>query len=130
MGDFDATVTGLHELVATFGRIETGALPVVDEVVDGSALRIKKDAARRASGLAHAPAYPASIGYDRFHTLFTSRARIGPDKDKRQGALGNLLEYGSINNAPIPHLQPALDAEAPRFEAAIAEAVAKMWDRP
>lgn len=130
MGDFDAIVTGLDEVVATFGRIEKGALPAVDAVVARAALNIKRDAVKRVSGLAHAPAYPRSIGYDVFHTPFTSRARIGPDKDRRQGALGNILEYGTIKNAPIPHLQPALDAEAPRFEAAIAEAAAKMWDRP
>lgn len=126
----DVKVTGLDKLIADFGRIKVTTLPVVDGVVKQSALRIKTDAARRVSGLAHAPAYPRSIGFDQFHTPGTSQARIGPDKDKRQGDLGNLLEYGSIKNAPIPHLAPALAAEIPRFAAALEEAATKLWDEP
>lgn len=123
----------LDELIVEFGAIEKGALPVVDAVVAKGALNVKNDAKRRVQagtkgrGKTHVTAYPYSIGYDLGHVLGASSAIIGPDKDKRQGALGNLLEYGSVNNAPIPHLQPALDAEAPKFEAAIAAAVDKMW---
>jgi hypothetical protein len=130
MGDFDVTVTGLRELEATFGRIKEGALPVVDKIVGRGAFNIKKDAAKRISGLKHAPAYPRSITYDLFHLPFTSRAEIGPDKNKRQGALGNILEFGTVNNPAHPHLAPALAAEAPKFEAQIAAAAAKMWDVP
>jgi hypothetical protein len=129
VSDFDVTVTGLDELEATFGRVQAGALPMVDAIVSKGALNVKGDAKRRISGLAHAPAYPASIGYDLYHTPFTSSARIGPDKAKRQGPLGNILEYGTVKNAPIPHLTPALDAEAPKFERAIADAAAKLWDQ-
>lgn len=125
----DVIVTGLTELIATFGKVRVGLLPAVDAVVEKAAVNVKTDAARRVSGLAHAPAYPASITYDLFHTPFTSRATIGPDKDKRQGALGNLLEYGSVKNAPIPHMHPAADAEEPRFVAALGQAEASMWDR-
>ena len=46
-------------------------------------------------------------------------ADIGPDKSKPQGALGNILEYGTVNNAPFAHLGPALDREAPGFTKAI-----------
>lgn len=124
------TVTGLHELQATFGKVLAGTLPAVDAVVAKAAVTVKKDAAKRASGLAHAPSYPRSITYDQFHTPFTSQAEIGPDKDRRQGALGNILEFGTLKNAPVPHLIPAADAEAPRFEAAIAKAHDVMWDEP
>jgi hypothetical protein len=29
-----------------------------------------------------------------------------------QGSLGNIIEFGTSKNAPIPHLGPALDANA------------------
>jgi hypothetical protein len=41
-------------------------------------------------------------------------------QDKPGGALGNLLEYGSRNNAPHRDLGRAFDSELPRFEDAIA----------
>ena len=129
MGDFDVTVTGLRELEATFGRIRVGTLPAVDAVVRQSTMTVKRGAQRRVSGLAHAPAYPSSITDDIFHTPFSVRSEIGPDKNRRQGALGNLIAFGSLNNAPIPHLFPDLDAEAPHFERALAEAAGAMWRR-
>ena len=42
-------------------------------------------------------------------------AEIGPDKSRPQGALGNLLEFGSENNPPHNDGGRALQAEEPRF---------------
>ncbi|MEV4521474.1 hypothetical protein AB0J77_14695 [Micromonospora tulbaghiae] len=111
--------TGLNELAAV---LDAAAEDVVDEgrkVVARGAMNIKKDARRFASGIAHAPSYPYSIGYDTKVSGATVSAEIGPDKAKRQGALGNILEYGTVNNAPYAHLGPALDIEGPRFVAAV-----------
>lgn len=120
----------LDGLVKAFVRIEAAALPAVDAVVGRGAFNVKRDAARRARGLRHARAYPRSIGYDTFHTPGTSQAKIGPDKNRRQGPLGNIIEYGTVNNPPIPHLQPALDAEAPKFQKALGVALAALLDQP
>jgi hypothetical protein len=84
------------------------------KVIKKGAQNIKTDAQRRVSGLKHAPAYPRAISYDTHETPAGGWAEIGPDKDKRQGALGNLIEYGSVHNAPRPHLGPAAEAEEPR----------------
>lgn len=115
----DIEITGGRELIADLDRAQRGVAAGAEAVVVKGSLNIKTDAARRISGLAHAPAYPASIGYDLYHTPGTIRSRIGPDKDRRQGALGNLLEFGSRNNPPHPHLAPALDAETPRYVEAL-----------
>jgi hypothetical protein len=88
-------------------------------VVAKGALNIKTDARRRVTGLKHAPAYPSSITYDSHEVAGSAWAEIGPDKQRRQGALGNLLEYGSVKNAPRPHMRPAAEAERPKFEAAM-----------
>lgn len=115
----------VNELAASL-EVEGDRLPsTIRPVVQKAALNIKKDAKAKISGLAHAPAYPRSITYDTEETGTSVTAEIGPDKDKRQGALGNLLEYGSVHNAPYAHLGPALDYEGPNFERYLEEAVAK-----
>jgi hypothetical protein len=117
-----------HEVTAWADAINKASAPALKDitaVVGRGALNIKKDAARRSSGLRHAPAYPRSITYDVHSSLRGPSADIGPDKNRRQGALGNLIEYGSINTAPHPHLRPAADAEEPRFAKAIEAVVEK-----
>lgn len=95
------------------------------KVVARSALNIKTDARRRITGHPHAKAYPSSITYDSHETPNGGWAEIGPDKQRRQGALGNLLEYGSVNNPPLPHMLPAAEAEAPKFRKAIEDLAVK-----
>lgn len=99
--------------------------PAAEKAVRVGALKIKKGAASRirsASEAGHIPGYPASITYDVESRPFGVSAEIGPDKDRNQGALGNLLEYGTSDTPPIPHLQPALEAEAPIFAQKLADA--------
>jgi hypothetical protein len=91
----------------------------VRAALEFSAFEMKKDARRRIDGHPSAPHYPNAITYDVRRTLLGFRAEVGPDKSLAQGALGNILEYGTKNNAPIPHLGPALRAEVPGFVRAI-----------
>jgi hypothetical protein len=98
-------------------------------VVVKACLNIKADARKRITGLKHAPAYPYSITYDTVQLPRGAAGEVGPDKDKRQGALGNILEYGTRKNAPIPHLGPAAEAEEPRFARALEELAAKGIER-
>lgn len=87
------------------------------------ALNIKnewKKNARSSSGR-HAPAYPRSIGFDLLaFGPDQLLAIIGPDKGLPQGALGNLLEYGSVKNPPHNDGGRALINELPAFEAHLA----------
>jgi len=119
-----------HELVALTKDIERAARIMPAEaakVVTKAAVNIKNDARRRVSGLAHAPAYPYAIGFDDVQVTTTyAKTAVGPDKDKRQGALGNILEYGTRKNPPVPHLGPAAEAEEPRFARAMDELAAKV----
>lgn len=99
------------------------------KVVARGAWNIKRDAQRAVTGRPHLPHYPQAITYDTEQTGDTVTAEIGPDKTRRQGPLGNILEYGSPSRAPIPHLGPALQNEQPRFEKALEDAAAKTLDR-
>lgn len=91
------------------------------KVVEKGAVNIKAGMRRRVGSPRHAPAYPSSITYDMRRAMRGPEAEIGPDKNKRQGPLGNLINYGSVNNAPIPHVEPAADEEAPKFEKAMGD---------
>ncbi|MEU3255859.1 hypothetical protein [Streptomyces sp. NPDC006997] len=87
------------------------------------AVNIKRDWQQNARQTAprHAPLYPGSIGFDLAGfgpDLWM--AIIGPDKGGPQGALGNLLEYGSVKNPPHNDGGRALAEELPRFEAQLA----------
>lgn len=116
--------TELKRLTADLQESALKAPAAVRPVVKRGATNIKAEAQRLASGLDHAPHYPRAITYDSTETRWGASAVIGPDKSRTQGALGNILEYGTSKNAPIPHLGPALATEAPRFEAALAAAEA------
>lgn len=114
----DVEISGLTELEVTLSRAASRALTESAAVVGKGSLNIKRDWQARWKGLRHAPALPWAISYDVFYTIGAIRSEIGPDKGKRQGALGNLLEFGSVNNAPTPGGAPALAAEAPKTEKA------------
>lgn len=92
-------------------------------------LNIKTDARKRIGRPTHARAYPNAITYDTRHTATTAQGEVGPDKDRRQGALGNILEFGTVNNPPHPHMGPAGEAERPRFERAIEDLAARAIER-
>lgn len=95
--------------------------------VKRGAQNIKTDAQNRARGLPHAPDYPQAITYDSHETPFGAWAEIGPDKNRRQGSLGNLIEYGSVNNpGGRPHMRPAGEAEEPKLAQALENVAARI----
>jgi hypothetical protein len=118
----------LRDLIADLAGAGNDArvLDVVEPVVKRGAVNIKKDwrAKAAAAAPAHARQYPYSIDFDTARSTLAHSvgAVIGPDKDKPQGALGNLLEFGSVNNPPQLSGQQALDAEADAFEQQVAKA--------
>lgn len=127
--DYAAAVTAYksiaHDLDSAAGEKFMGD---VTAVVKKGAVNVK--AGWRANAIRtagdHARAYPYSITFDEpVRDGRTVSAEIGPDKAKRQGALGNLLEYGSANNPPHNDGKNAADDEAPRFERALGQAALK-----
>ena len=92
-------------------------------VVMRGALNIKRDWRSNARSTAgkHGKHYPRSVSFDiAAYGPDIWMAIIGPDKGGPQGALGNLLEYGSVKNPPHRDGGRALDVEEPRFEAQMA----------
>ncbi|MFE7609245.1 hypothetical protein [Streptomyces celluloflavus] len=117
------TITGAIETAASFTRASAALRMTSRQAVEVSARRIKEDARRRISGHPHLPHYPHSITYDLRSSAAGPWAEIGPDKSRTQGPLGNVIEFGTRNNAPIPHIGPAFEAGVPDFVHGMTRAV-------
>ena len=123
-----ANVRELYQLAVAFERNVPEAERGMLAIVTRGALNVKngwRDNAIATSGK-HARAYPYSVSYDVKPIPGGAQAEIGPDKGKKQGALGNLLEYGSSKNRPHNDGGRALLAEAPRFAAQVAALTARL----
>lgn len=103
-------------LAADLGAASFAATGKAMAITERGALNVKNKARELAPKGPHTPAYAASITYDMRYTLASITAEIGPDKGRPQGALGNIFEYGTGDTPPLPHLGPALEAEADNFE--------------
>ncbi|MGW1160358.1 hypothetical protein ACWD48_19500 [Streptomyces sp. NPDC002519] len=107
------TVTGINVVVADMEAFPTRLLVNARKAVQVTSHKIRDDARSRISGHKYLPGYPRTITYDVKATAEGFEGEIGPDKSlKGQAPFGAFLEYGSVHNAPLPHLGPALDANA------------------
>ena len=113
----------LDNLEADLGKMSVPVLRNVRKAVEITARKIKDDAKSIIAGHRFLKAYPASITYDMKYGLTSVTAIIGPDKNRPQGALGNIIEYGSVNNPPVKHLGPALEKNEEDFVAGLGIAV-------
>lgn len=105
----------VRRLSQELGRVPARTIPAVDAVMKKAADNVKKTMAADASGHPRFRAFPRSISYDR--KLGTGiEYEIGPDKDRTQGALGNILYYGTSNNPPVLDVEVGIRDEAPRLE--------------
>jgi len=100
-----------------------------ERIVSKGSLNVKNRARDLAPKGPHTPYYAASITYDVTVKQGDIVGEVGPAHGKAQWGLGNLLEYGSKNNAPHPHHEPALDEEEPRFYAASEQLAADLVER-
>jgi len=124
----NANTRQLDALATVFRRNGFQAQVQARAVVERGALNVKNGWKANATVTArrHARLYPASISYDMRRHPTGAQAEIGPDKSRPQGALGNLLEFGSVKNPPHNDGGRALEAEAAAFTAHIAAIGATM----
>lgn len=119
-------IIGGKELLASLVAASVQSPEKVHEIVQRGCFNIKGDWRRRWSGHPHIPALPYAITYDTELFANAASGEVGPDKGRRQGALGNIIEFGTPNNAPIPGGLPTLEEEAPKFEKALGDLGVKL----
>ncbi|MBQ1064476.1 hypothetical protein [Micromonospora sp. C41] len=101
----------------------------VAKVVGRGAYNVKKDAQTRAKRIGrHVRRYPYAITYETRRRMADISADIGPEVGKGQGSLGSILENGSPTSPPHPHMLPAGQAEAPRFERALEDLAVRLLE--
>lgn len=105
-------VFGLQAVVSDLEAFATHLTVNARKAVQVTSQKVRDDARNRITGHKYLPAYPYSITYSTKYTGDGIEGEIGPDKGRPQGPLGNIIEYGTSKNAPLPHLGPALDANA------------------
>lgn len=109
-------------------QADENLIPEARKVLVRGVINIKRDAKRRVTGLKAAPYYAASITDDVRQGGTWVEVEVGPDKNRRQGPLGVFLEFGSINNSPIPHMRPATDKELPKIEKYLGDLIPDMLE--
>jgi len=108
----------LDELADDLDEIPAEKRPQFRKVVERGANNIKRDLRADAAGHPTYRMFPLSITYDMTGEF---EAEIGPDKDRVQGPLGNILYFGTSKSAPQLNLEGPLHRETQRFEDAIAD---------
>lgn len=119
MNKINVDTSEVRKLAADIARMPRESLVKARPVVQKGALNIKNEMREQASGHPTFPAFPSSITYDTEINASGIEAEIGPDKNKTQGALGNILYFGTSKNGPVLDINGPMEAEAPRFERAL-----------
>lgn len=121
MTSFDIDTSQLDRLAVDLGKASAKAVQPVAAALAETAVAVRDDLRKAASGHARFPAFPSAITHD----VRGLSAEIGPDKNRRQGALGNILYFGTSKTGPVlEHPSRALERHAEPFAAAVQEAAA------
>lgn len=120
----------VRALATDLGRTTKVVEREADRVLERGALGVKNKMVEdaRASHDGHARRFAGSISYDRRYGVGRLGYEIGPDKDRPQGALGNLLYFGSENNAPTLDIEAGLIEEEPRLMSEMAKMLGRVMD--
>lgn len=117
---FNIDATEVNQLAADLGEVAAGAGGLVRKALEVSARHVKDHWRDNLPQSGHAKWLRFAVTYDLSSSFGPGgavlQAEIGPDKDRKQGALGNLIEFGSVNNPPQGQGQAALEANVDDFE--------------
>lgn len=101
---------------ALLAGVPARLVPKVEVVTRQAAENIKDGLAADAQNDGHYPHFASAITSERkFSSLTSITYEVGPDKDLRQGALGNILYFGTKNNGPVLDFDAPVRREEPSF---------------
>lgn len=104
--------TEVDRLAADISRAPGRMQRAAPRVLLASAKRIKTGMRRDFRGHRYAPHIPRAVEYDRIGPM---EYEIGVDKQGPQGGLGNILAYGTSNNAPVVDHTASLRRDIPKL---------------
>lgn len=114
MTDFD--YSDLTKLAADLGTVPAKSGPNIRKAFEVTSVNVKKAWQEPLKGSASLAGLPSALGYD-IETDGTSiKSEIGFDKNRSQGPLGNISEFGSPTIAPRGFGLTALEANQADFQ--------------
>jgi len=119
-------VDGASELVVALTKAASKAPEAVRPVIQKAALNIKSEMIADARASTHFKGMAGSISYDTEITRNGIEAEIGPDKDRRGGALGNIAYFGTPRGGGTLDLDGPLDHETPGMIKALGDSLADL----
>ena len=124
----DIDTSEFRALAADLGKASREVFKEAEKVTEKAAHNIKTTMADDAKSSGTYRHFAGSISYDRAMSVGQIGYEIGPDKDRTQGALGNILYFGTSKNAPVLDVEVGLRKEAPEFEKRIGEMAEGLLD--
>lgn len=106
----------LRAFAADLGKVAGKAVPDTEAVLKKGSNNIKEDLVAGAKASKHFKGMAGSISYDRMAGIGSLRFEIGPDKDRRGGALGNIAYFGTSRGGGTLDLEGPLERETPNIE--------------
>ena len=124
----DIDTSEFRALAADLGKASREVFKEAEKVTEKAAHNIKATMADDAKSSGTYRHFAGSISYDRAMSVGQIGYEIGPDKDRTQGALGNILYFGTSKNAPVLDVEVGLRKEAPEFEKRIGDMAEGLLD--
>ena len=117
----------LTSLIAALAKAPDEATDAARGVLQKGALNVKRALNQQAANSPHFRGMAGSVTYDMEIRRHSITAEIGPDKDRRGGALGNLFFFGGANGGGgTGDLDAPLREEEPRMVKFLDEAMEKL----
>lgn len=107
----------LRTLAIDLGDAASDVLDEADKINARGAFNIKRTMQDEAKSSGYYRHFSRSITYDNRPSRSgrSIEREIGPDKGRTQGALGNILYFGTRNNAPVLDVESGLRKEEPAY---------------
>lgn len=115
----DDAAAELHAFSRDLSEIADGAYRDVDAVLKKGALNIKNEMIADVSKSPHFRGMAGSITFEHENTRDVIRRVIGPDKERKGGALGNIYFFGTSRGGGSGDIDKPLRNEEPRLNSAL-----------
>lgn len=121
MADFD--FSDLDKLAADLGTVSRDTRKNVRKAVEVTARKVKDSWRDKLKGSSTLPGLPSAVSYDVKSASGAIEAEVGFDKGRRQGALGNVSEFGTPSVGPRGFGLASLEEKQGDFEDGIGKAL-------
>ena len=115
--DVSIDTSEVDRLAVDLGKAGYRATLAATKVIAKGAGKVSENMRQDFTGHSHAPLIPRAVNYDVRGLSF----EVGVDKSGPQGGLGNLLAFGSSNNAAVVDHTASLRKELPAIEKYLAD---------